>query len=75
MFAPTVINMLGFKVNTVDNSTSAVGPIQQVDVFLSYKRNYGIGESNGDASPQLLPSTAINDPDASDSPTFKASII
>lgn len=76
MFAPAVINFLGVKVNTVDNSSIVnFGPNQLFDQFVSYKRNQGVGEQNGDISPINIPISWVIDPDLTDSNTAKNSII
>ncbi|MEI2447950.1 hypothetical protein V8V65_19520, partial [Priestia megaterium] len=44
IFSPMVINLQAFKVNVLDNSSVlSIGPNQQLDVFVSYKRNQGLG--------------------------------
>lgn len=74
--APMAINFLGFKVNTIDNGSFVnLGPYQFIDQFVSYKRNQGVGEQNGDISPINIPISWIADPDVSDSNTAKNSII
>lgn len=76
LFAPMVVNLLGFKVNAIDNaSTVSFGPVQQVDFFVSYKRNQGFGEQNGDQSPSLIPINGVNDPDVTDSNSIKESFV
>lgn len=76
IFAPMVVNLLGLKVNVLDHASVVnMGPSQVIDQFVSYKRNQGIGEQNGDGSPILLPVTYILDPDVSDSATIKNSFI
>jgi hypothetical protein len=75
-FAPMVVNFLGFKINVMDHSaTAVVGPSQQLDIFVSVKRNHGFGESNGDLSPIYIPITGVADPDVSDSNSVKGSIV
>lgn len=75
-FSPMVVNLLGFKINVVDRAAVVnIGPIQQVDFFLSTKRNQGFGENNGDLSPVNIPITAVADPDFCDSPSVKNSFI
>jgi hypothetical protein len=75
-FAPMVVNLLGIKLNVLDHtSLMNMGPNQFIDQFVSYKRNQGFGEQNGDLSPVLVPISYINDPDLSDSWTAKNSII
>ncbi|WP_373463254.1 hypothetical protein [Bacillus sp. SORGH_AS_0510] len=70
------INFLGFKVNTVDNGSFVnLGPYQLIDQLVSYKRNQGVGEQNGDISPVNIPISWIADPDVNDSNTAKNSII
>ncbi|GIN41703.1 MULTISPECIES: spore germination protein [Heyndrickxia] len=75
-FTPTVVNMLGFKINSVDNSSVInAGPVQAIDQFTSYKRNQAFGEQNGDFSLMNLPLSSVVDPDISDSATAKNSFI
>jgi hypothetical protein len=75
-FAPMVVNLLGIKLNVLDHASLLnMGPNQFIDQFVSYKRNQGFGEQNGDLSPVLVPICYINDPDLSDSWTAKNSII
>jgi len=75
-FTPTAVNLLGFKVNAVDNSSVInVGPLQYIDQFVSYKRNQGYGEQNGDLSPSTIPLTVTIDPDLIDSPAVKNSAV
>ncbi len=74
--APMAINFLGFKVNSVDNSAFInLGPNQFIDQFVSYKRNQGVGEQNGDLSPVNIPISWVVDPDVADSNTAKNSVI
>nr|WP_096911906.1 hypothetical protein [Neobacillus jeddahensis] len=74
--APMAINFIGFKVNTLDNSSFVnLGPNQFIDQLVSYKRNQGVGEQNGDLSPVNIPISWVVDPDISDSNTAKNSII
>jgi len=76
MFAPMAINFLGVKINAVDNSSMVnFGPNQYFDQFVSYKRNQGVGEQNGDVSPVNIPISWVVDPDGSDSNTAKNSLI
>ncbi|GIP40195.1 hypothetical protein J31TS4_34750 [Paenibacillus sp. J31TS4] len=76
LFAPVEVNLLGFKVNSLDNAASmTVGPSQHIDLFVSYKRNQGIGEQNGDDSPMVLPVSWVADADWIDSPSRKISIL
>jgi len=75
-FAPVAINMLGFKVNIMDqNSIVSFGPNVQLDYFISYKRNQGFGEQNGDQSAPILPVSAVYDPDFADADSVKNSVI
>ncbi|MEH7120939.1 hypothetical protein V7128_26555 [Neobacillus vireti] len=74
--APMAINFLGFKVNTVDNTSFInFGPNQFIDQFTSYKRNQGVGEQNGDLSPVNIPISYVMDPDLTDSNTSKNSVV
>ncbi|RFU60590.1 hypothetical protein [Peribacillus glennii] len=76
IFAPMVVNILAYKINAVDNGAAVnMGPIQQLDFFVSYKRNQGVGEQNGDFSPYFLPFCLLVDADLSDSPAIKNSVI
>jgi hypothetical protein len=75
-FAPMVVNILGFKVNVMDrSSTLSLGPIQQAGFFLSTKRNQGFGEENGDLTTFNIPMTSVYDPDLIDSTSQKTSIL
>jgi hypothetical protein len=74
--APIAFNFLGFKVNTVDNTSLInLGPNQFIDQFTSYKRNQGVGEQNGDLSPVNIPISYVIDPDLTDSNTTKNSVV
>ncbi|RLQ95447.1 hypothetical protein [Falsibacillus albus] len=76
LFAPMVVNLLGFKVNVADRSAVVnVGPNQQIDLFVSTKQNQGFGEGNGDLAPVYIPITVVNDPDVNDSNSGKWSLI
>ena len=73
---PFQINLLAFKVNTNDNNSVVnAGSLQYIDLFLSYKRNQGFGEMNGDLSAFTLPISNIADPDVADSVSNKGSAI
>lgn len=73
-FTPTVVNVLAFKINAVDNgSVVNAGPVQRIDEFISYKRNQSLGEINGDLSPQNIPIATVIDPDVVDSASVKTS--
>ncbi|KZE76688.1 hypothetical protein [Paenibacillus elgii] len=75
-FTPTVVNVLGFKINAVDNgSVVNAGPVQSIDEFVSYKRNQAMGEMNGDLSPLTLQVGNIVDPDIIDGASAKGSAI
>jgi hypothetical protein len=70
------VNLGDMKVNVFDHgSILNMGPNQITDVFISYKRNQGYGEQNGDIAPMLIPISFLLDNDLSDSPTVKNSII
>nr|WP_235714702.1 hypothetical protein [Neobacillus dielmonensis] len=73
---PMAINLLGFKINTMDNGAiTNLGPMQMIDQFVSYKRNQAVGEQNGDLSPINVPVSLVIDPDGTDSNTIKNSVI
>lgn len=75
-FTPTVVNVIAFKINAVDNgSVINAGPVQSIDEFISYKRNQALGEINGDLSPQNIPVATIVDPDVVDGSSAKTSAI
>jgi len=75
-FTPFALNLLASKINSVDNNSIVnVGPVQFIDQFTSYKRNQGFGEQNGDLSPINIPIDYLIDPDVSDSPSVKNSIV
>jgi hypothetical protein len=74
--SPMVINVLGFKINTMDNGAVAnMGSLQLIDQFVSYKRNQAFGEQNGDLSPINIPAAVVLDPDLSDSNSVKNSVV
>lgn len=74
--SPMVINVLGFKINTIDNGSVAnMGSMQLIDQLVTYKRNQAFGEQNGDLSPINLPIATVIDPDASDSNAVKNSVV
>ena len=74
--SPTVINVLGFKINTMDNGAVAnMGSLQLIDQFVSYKRNQAFGEQNGDLSPINIPTAAVFDQDVNDSNSVKNSVV
>lgn len=75
-FAPMELNVLGFKINTIDHASVVnIGPSQHRDVFISYKRNQGIGEQNGDISTMIISASLVLDADVIDSPSYKKSIV
>ncbi|PLT32485.1 hypothetical protein [Bacillus sp. V5-8f] len=73
-YTPMIINLIGFKINTVDNASVVnSGSLQFVDQLISYKRNQAVGEQNGDFSPINIPIATITDQDGVDSNTNKNS--
>ncbi|TGB01986.1 hypothetical protein [Halobacillus salinus] len=76
MFAPSIVNILGFKVNVIERSSFiSFAAVQQADIFLSTKRNQGFGDQNGDISPVNVPINFVADPDVLDSNSIKNSVI
>ncbi|MBT2658052.1 hypothetical protein J7E81_22910 [Bacillus sp. ISL-18] len=76
IFAPMNVNFGDMKINVFDHgSILNMGPNQMTDVFISYKRNQGYGEQNGDIAPMLIPISFLLDNDVSDSATVKNSIL
>jgi hypothetical protein len=74
--SPMVINVLAFKINSIDNGAVAnMGSLQLIDQFVSYKRNQAFGEVIGDLSPVNLSSNTVVDPDGSDSNSIKNSVV
>jgi hypothetical protein len=74
--SPMAINVLGFKINSIDNGAVAnMGSLQLIDQFVSYKRNQAFGEVIGDLSPVNLSSNIVIDPDVSDSNAIKNSVV
>ncbi|WP_374703029.1 hypothetical protein [Neobacillus cucumis] len=70
------VNLGGIKVNVLDHgSVLNMGPNQMTDIFISYKRNQGYGEQNGDIAPMLIPISFLLDNDLMDSSTVKNSIL
>lgn len=75
-FAPVALNMLGLKINAVDHgATVNLGPSVHFDLYVSYKRNQGFGEQNGDASPSYMTKSAVSDQDFIDSSSVKSSFL
>ncbi|WP_128894792.1 hypothetical protein [Longirhabdus pacifica] len=75
-FAPTVVNLVGFKVNLIDRASKiSFGGVVDIDFFLSTKINQGYGESAGDFNVQIFPISTVYDPDVIDSPSSKVSVI
>lgn len=75
-FAPATLNILGIKINAIDNGAVVnLGPSQHLDLFVSYKRNQGIGEQNGDLCPILLSTSWVLDNDLVDSSSVKSGIL
>ncbi|WLR43358.1 hypothetical protein LC087_04015 [Bacillus carboniphilus] len=76
MFSPMILNIIGFKVNLVDEQSSInLGPSIQADKFNSSKRTQGFGETSGDLSPVYIPINFVADPDVVDSNAVKNSFI
>ncbi|PTY77102.1 hypothetical protein B5V89_15700 [Heyndrickxia sporothermodurans] len=76
LFAPAVINLQTFKVNSLDHTAVLnIGQCQLLDIFVAYKRNQGIGEQNGDGTRFILPVSSVLDSDFVDSPAVKNSIV
>lgn len=75
-FSPSVVNVGGFKINTMDRGSSlTLGPYQQVDYFLSAKINQGFGEENSDFTPLVVPISNVLDADLVDSNSAKNSVV
>jgi hypothetical protein len=75
-FSPVTINLQIVKINAIDHSAVFnMGTSQHLDLFVSYKRNQGIGEQNGDFSPIFNPTSSVLDSDISDSASVKNSVI
>ncbi|WP_205620139.1 hypothetical protein [Cohnella thermotolerans] len=53
----------------------SLGTSQHPDTFVSYKRNQGVGEQNGDISPMFVPISLVLDCDLVDSPGIKGSLL
>lgn len=75
-FSPVMVRIDSLKINAVDHaSVINMGTCMHIDQFVAYKRNQGLGESNGDASPVIVPISEVLDNDISDSPMIKNSIV
>lgn len=75
-FEAVTINLFAFKVNAIDHGAIInLGPSKHIDTYVTYKRNQGIGEQNGDFSPIFLTNCWVYDHDLIDSPAVKNSII
>jgi hypothetical protein len=76
IFAPLVVNLLGFKINFMDTqSILSYGAFQQADFYFVEKRNMGFGEDTGDISPIYIPLNYILDMDATDTNSVKGSVV
>ncbi|MEH7382107.1 hypothetical protein V7138_16730 [Bacillus sp. JJ1533] len=76
LFSPVNLNVVGIKINSVDNGAVVnLGPSQHLDQFVSYKRNQGVGENNGDLSQTLMSYSGVWDMDVLDSLANKSSFI
>lgn len=76
LISPTVVNILGIKINALDNGAiSNTGSLQIIDQLVTYKRNQGFGEQNGDLSPVNTITPVVVDPDVSDSNAVKNSVV
>lgn len=76
LFSPTILNILGFKVNSADrNSSINFGPSCHIDVNNFTKSNTSGSSSSGDFVFQPQGPTAVFDPDVIDSQGPKASIV
>ncbi|WP_394233619.1 hypothetical protein [Niallia oryzisoli] len=76
LFTPVNLNILGVKINAIDNGGIVnFGPSQHLDIFVSYKRNQGFGEHNGDYSLILQNHSWVWDMDLLDSLSVKSSIV
>lgn len=76
LFAPVQVNLLGIKINSLDNaSVMNIGPIQYIDQYISYKKNQGYGEQNGDLARYFIPISYVFDADINDGLSAKYSII
>lgn len=75
-FGPVILNILAFKVNTMDRgATMGLGPNQHIDTFMSNKQNQGFGEENGDFCISNIPMILQNDSDLTDTNSVKTSVI
>ncbi|MDR4886107.1 spore germination protein [Fredinandcohnia sp. QZ13] len=76
LFSPVNLNVGGIKINSVDNGAVVnLGPSQHLDQFVSYKRNQGVGEKNGDLQQNLMSFSEVWDTDVLDSLSNKSSVI
>lgn len=74
--APVTVNILGLKVNAMDHSSVLnMGPSQHLDIFVSYKRNLGIGEQNGDLTSTICSVSGVFDCDLFDGNSVKNSLL
>ncbi|MFC7392185.1 hypothetical protein [Scopulibacillus cellulosilyticus] len=75
-FAPMAVNVLAFKINSMDRSaTFSYGPVQQADIFQANKRNQGFGEENGDMHFLNIPINNVQDSDLIDNGSTKGSAV
>jgi len=74
IITPQVINLLGFMVNVNErNANLSISSIQQVDSFVSDKKNQGVGDQFGDLESILAPINFVNEADINDSNGIKTS--
>ncbi|WP_339062879.1 hypothetical protein [Tepidibacillus marianensis] len=76
MVTPQVINLLGFKMNVNErNANLSLSSIQQIDSFVSTKKNNALGDQFGNLLTILLPINFLNDSDLNDSNSAKNSVV
>ncbi|MEH7387584.1 hypothetical protein V7147_19590 [Bacillus sp. JJ1521] len=76
LFSPVNLTIAGIKINSVDNGAVVnLGPSQHLDQFVSYKRNQGVGEMNGDLQQTLMSFSEVSDMDVLDNLAYKSSVI
>jgi len=75
-FAPMVVNVVAFKVNSLDRASEVnMGPVQKADFYLATKRNQGLGEDNGDFSFIPVSVNIVADQDLIDNASSKGSVV
>lgn len=76
LFAPVQINLVAFKINSLENNgTNSLGSFSELDFLNMEKRNAGFGSQLGDANLVMFQTSAVLDSDLADSNVIKGSVL